>query len=142
LGTYEIAINKCEPKLSYVFEGVVTFFVCFEVSISLATKMWNVQATKNGTTAFIWMNNYWASTRVSNTWKLGRELWVKSRTPQPDKCFVEIQSSFLFVLPSKRTSIQKCTMNTRAAVPHLLLLGWMICPVLKGIEKYSQHCPY
>lgn len=105
-------------------------------------KMWNVQATKNGTTAFIWINNYWASTRVSNTWKLGRELWVKSRTPQPDKCFVEIQSSFLFVLPSKRTSIQKCTMNTRAAVPHLLLLGWMICPVLKGIEKYSQHCPY
>jgi hypothetical protein len=51
---YEIAINKCEPQLSYVFEGVVTFFVCFEVSISLAKKKCEMfKQQKNGTTAFI-----------------------------------------------------------------------------------------
>ncbi len=98
MGTYEIAINKCEPKLSFVFEGVCYIFHTLLKCLSLwqqkcemfkQQKIWNYRA-------FIWINNYWASTRVSNTWKLGKEI-SKIEDSQPDKSFVEIQSSFLFV---------------------------------------------
>ncbi len=150
MGTYEIAINKCEPKLSYVFEGVVTFFIHVEVSVSLATKIWNVQATRNGTTTFIWINNYWASTRVSNTWKLGRE-FSKIEDSQPDKfcCWNTIQ--FLICLPSKRELVYKSVPSTPGR--QCLVYYWVewfvqFSKALKSIANTAhikiantQHCP-
>lgn len=125
-----------------VWRSCYIFCVLWSVHLFGKKKCEMFKQQKNGTTAFIWINNYWASTRVSNTWKLGRELWVKSRTPNLTNVLLKYNPVSYLFCHQRETSIQKCTMNTRAAVPHLLLLGWMICPVLKGIEKYSQHCPY